>query len=615
MSDKKTRWISFLAIPVMLFFAMEIFYVLSNVEYARIPWIPGFIFCLIILLLMYYLVFGIVGNSYVSTIVISVLLYVLLIANQVKIALSDEPVFLSDFLFLNSTGTFMGILKDSLWQLILRYAILMILLLIAFIFICKYSKKYNYKILNIYQRGTYILLPIAFFVTIFIPTKTISQPILTCFFNIEGRQDSYATTNMGYYFKFGVLSGVYGQYIESRLEEPENYDKNKVIETINNVDISGEDIGGFGQPNIIMIFSESFWNIDNLDEIKFDKQVASNYNKLKDEGKLINMISPSYGGISANVEFEVLTSGSIKFFTKGYIPYMQLFNEDKYFNTPTVIKELENNGYKTHIMSTWEESLFNCYKVYEYFGVDETEYERNQKDAEIKGDRISDKYVGEHIIEAFKDKKEGEKLFYMALTAQAHMPFNKNKYDEYNIDIVDSNLSESENNVIRSYAQGVYDADQQLKAVYDYIQTIDEPTIIVFYGDHLPYLKTESGRDICKKLEYFNTDDDLVNTYRKYNTECLILSNYLDKEDYETKNTDYLGTDLLMPYILNKMDIEVSDYYKWIYTSRHRLPASNLYVTVDIEGNLYNTSELQGEMKECFDLRNQINWRHFVEIE
>ncbi len=615
MNDKKIRWISFLAIPAMLFVAMEIFYVLCNLEYARIIWIPGFIFCLIILLGMYYLVFGIIGNSYVSTIVMSVLLYVLLIVNQIKIALSDEPVFLSDIFFLNSTGTFMGILKDSIGQLILRYAILMILLLVAFVLICKLSKKYNYKILNIYQRGTYILLPLAFFVTIFIPAKTISQPILTCFFNIEGRQDSYATTNMGYYFKFGFLSGVYGQYIESRLEEPKNYDANNVVEALSNVDISDEDTGGFGKPNIIMIFSESFWNIDKLSEVKFDKQVAPNYNKLIEEGKLISMISPSYGGISANVEFEVLTSGSIKFFTKGYIPYMQLYNEDKYFKTPSVINELENNGYKTHIMSTWEESLFNCYKVYEYLGVDETEYRRNLKGAEIKGDRISDEYVGKHIIEAFENKEDDEKLFYMVLTAQAHMPYAKNKYSSYDIDIVKSELTDTEKDVIRSYAQGVYDADRQLKDVYDYIQTIDEPTLIVFYGDHLPYLKTEAGKDISNKLEYFNTNDKLLNTYRKYNTECLILSNYLDKEDYETVDTDYLGTDLLMPYVLNKMDIEVSNYYKWLYTSRHTLPASNLYVTVDKEGNLYNTNKLQGEMKECFELRNQINWRHFVEIE
>ena len=130
MNDKKSKWISFLAIPTMLFSAMEIFYVLSNVEYARIPWVPGFVFCLIILIGIYYLVYGIVGSSYVSTVVMSVLLYVLLIVNQIKIALSDEPVFLSDILFLNSTGTFMGILKDSLWQLILRYAILMILLFV-----------------------------------------------------------------------------------------------------------------------------------------------------------------------------------------------------------------------------------------------------------------------------------------------------------------------------------------------------------------------------------------------------------------------------------------------------------------------------------------------------
>lgn len=615
MSERRKKLITYLGIPSLVYLAMEVFYILSNVEYARIPWIPGFIFCWIIFMAIYYFVYGISGSTYRSTVIVSVFLFVLLIIDQVKIALSDDPVFLNDVLFLNSTGTFMDILKTSLWGLIVRYLLLVILYGVALVWICKLSKKYNCNISGWIFRSANICIPVIFFVLIFLPIKFITDPIMICFFNIEGRQDSYATTNMGYYFKFGFLSGIYGQHIENRLEEPEGYNSEELADVLNNVDLSGEDVGGFGKPNIIMIFSESFWDIDYLEEVKFDKTVAPNFNRLKKEGKLINMISPSYGGISANVEYEMLTSGSIKFFTRGYIPYMQLYRDDKYFKAPSAILELRCNEYKTHITSTWEPSLFNCEKVYQYMGVDKVEYNVDLTDSYEKGGRISDAYVAEHIKDVFKSKKKGEKLFHMTLTAQAHMPFPKDKYSEYDIDIAESKLSDDENDTIRSYAQGVYDADKQLGDVYDYIQTLDEPTLLIFYGDHLPYLKTEDGDDITKHLEYFNTEDELLNAYRRYNTQCLILSNYLEESDYLTEDTDYLGPDMIMPYILNKMDVKISPYYQWLYTTRHDLPASNLMVTVDNQGNLYSTEELSGKQKECFEIRKKMNWDRFILID
>ncbi len=219
--------------------------------------------------------------------------------------------------------------------------------------------------------------------------------------------------------------------------------------------------------------------------------------------------------------------------------------------------------------------------------------------------------MAERLIQELKEKPKDEKLFTMILTAQAHMPFNFDKYEDYDISIVDSKLDPEEEDTIRSYAQGVYDADKQLKEVYDFIQTYEEPTILIFYGDHLPYLKNEKGEDITKKLEYFNTGDSTEDLYRKYHTQCLILTNYDIGED----DIDYMGPDLVMDYLLNNMDLEVSPYYQWLYTTIDKLPASNLYVSVDKNGNKYKTSKLTGTMKDTFDLRRKMNWKYFVEVE
>lgn len=612
MNEKhKSKIHALVTVPFLLFLVFQCYYMLCNITYARIVCIQGLFFSFLLFWGIYMFVFGCMNNVYRTTVLLSAALILFGIVNQLKIAYSDTPVYLSDFFFLNSAGTFMDILKGTIMGIILKYLVIIVAFLTGIVYICKFAKKQNEFSIRKRFRTFYIILPILFMVIISVPNKNISHFMLKTFFSIDERQDNYATTNMGYYFKFGVFGGLYGQNLESRLEEPDGYDPSELEQLVEESCKKKRNSHKFGKPNIVMIFSESFWNIDDMKEVRFDQPVASNFEQLKQKGILVDMISPSYGGISSNVEYEMLTGSSIKFFSSGYIPYMQLYIDDKYNKAPSVIQELKRNGYKTHITSTWESSLFNCKSVYGYFGVDVTEYKEDLKDSYKKGGRISDAYVAERLIQELKEKPKDEKLFTMILTAQAHMPFNFDKYEDYDISIVDSKLDPEEEDTIRSYAQGVYDADKQLKEVYDFIQTYEEPTILIFYGDHLPYLKTEKGEDITKKLEYFNTGDSTEDLYRKYHTQCLILANYDIGED----DIDYMGPDLVMDYLLNNMDLELSPYYQWLYTTIDKLPASNLCVSVDKDGNKFKTSKLTGTMKDTFDLRRKMNWKYFVEVD
>lgn len=104
--------------------------------------------------------------------------------------------------------------------------------------------------------------------------------------------------------------------------------------------------------------------------------------------------------------------------------------------------------------------------------------------------------------------------------------------------------------MILSYAEGINDASVALNKLNDYIQKINKKTVVIFMGDHLPYLSNNKGKNVIDKLDYFNTNDHLINTFRRYNTEAVIISNF--KIDFD--NTNYLSPDLLMPYILNTLE-------------------------------------------------------------
>lgn len=106
---------------------------------------------------------------------------------------------------------------------------------------------------------------------------------------------------------------------------------------------------------------------------------------------------------------------------------------------------------------------------------------------------------------------------------------------------------------------------------------------------------------------YLNNEYDLESVYRQFNTKALILSNY----DLDFGDIKYLSPDLLFTYIMNNMDLELSPFYKWLYTTIEDLPSSNYVVSIDNNGNLYYTLGLEEKMKNTYELREKVQYMLF----
>ena len=606
-NDLKKYIISFFT-PLFIVYIMELYYSCTNFGIITIINNNAMLLELIIIYLIFFILYGLTKKTGKSILILSIIVFLISIINQIKIAFTGEPVFFTDIMYLSSSdeligivhGTFFDTIKEYIIPTLIEFIVLGIIVIVA----SKNEIQINIKKINI----SLMVVPILIITILFLPLQGLNDFTLNYFFEINDRKDYDGnTTNMVYYLRYGILTGMYGQLLENRIGKPKDYNDDKLNDELKKASIYHNN-KKFGRPNIIVVFSESFWDIGQLDEVKFDREVASNFNKLKNEGLFFDMISPSYGGISANVEFEFLTGANTMYFNNGYIPYMQLYTNNKYKNNPSIIKEIRKNGYKTKITTCASPRLFNCGRFYNYLDIDETEYITNVNEVEKKGQYISDKSITDKIINEFNNKEKDEKIFYMTLTMQAHMPYPISKYDNYDIDIVESNLSDKLNETLKSYAQGIYDADKELGRLYEYIKQFEEPTIIIFYGDHLPYL-SNGKEDAMKELNYFNTEDNNLNNFRKYNTQSLILANFEIEQENDIK---YLGPDLLSSYILNNMDIEISDYYKWLYNTKNTIGASNYLVSIDQTGKLYKTNKLEGKLKEMYELRKNMQYKLFI---
>ena len=551
----------------------------------------------------YTLLFSIFFGFFRATLICYIFIFIISLLNLLKATYSGEPLYFSDVNFLGNSSGLLQLVADNISaSVVINFLISAGIFAAILTLIVLLNRKFNFEVKHESSRVAMVVLSCSLLALLFFPNSFTKNLYLKLFFNTDNHVgfDTY-TTNLNFYAKNGFINGMYGVELNSKFTPPSNYDESfldGILQTTADIQFPNT----LGKPNIIVFFSEAYWDIDQLDEVEFNIPVSYNFNNLKNEGEFVNLVSPSYGGLSENVAFELLTGANMNYFPNGYIPVMSLYSRNNSDSIPSFVKELKNNGYTSNII--FGKDYYNSRKAYTTMGFDN--YVELVEPGQLN---VSDEYMTDYLIEQLENDR-GTNNLYVVETIASHMPYTDDKYENFDVEVVNSHLSDNMNSVLKSYAQGIYNADIQLQKLYDYIKNYDEPTIIIFLGDHLPYLDTADKENVIDCLDYFNTDDDLLNNYRLYNTQALMLSNF----NMDLDLPEYLGTDVLFDYLANYLDIELenSSYYKWLLESTRVLPASNKYVSLDADGNLYRTNELDGEMKELYNTKELMQYKFFV---
>lgn len=597
-----------IGIAVSVFTASTIF-IICDIFFKLVTWntystpTESLKFAIPFSVVIYTLLFAITKKTGTATLISYISIFLMSIINELKIVFTSEPLYFSDINFLSKAGDLMQLVTNNVSSaFVWKFVVICTVYLWVLGMIVYLNYMFGIKVESKKIRIPIIVVDLIILLLLFVPNKTTKEFYLKTFFNTDEYVDfdSY-TTNLGFYNRNGFINGMYGTWLNSVFVEPKEYDEEKLNSILASFDGKKKEENKNGKPNIIVIFSEAFWDIDVLEEIEFDKPITSNFNNLKEKGELVNIISPSYGGMSENVSFELLTGGSMNYFSRGYIPIMSLYSRKNSENAPSIIKNLKENGYKTEI--TFGKDYYDSESAYKKIGFDVYD-----EMAEYTTMYDKDQYSISYLINKIR-KKDDNPLFSIMATMEGHMPFAKNKYKEYDISITKSEFSENVNDTLLSYSQGIYNADQQLGVLYEFIQSTDEPTILLFLGDHLPYLYTPDGENVIDELKYFNTENELENNYRLYNPQALILTNY----DCELEIPDYLGTDMLLNCVVNQLDLELEPYYKWLYEVTSDLPGSNRNIAFDKDGKLYNPQEITEEMQEVYDTRRAMQYKLFID--
>lgn len=369
--------------------------------------------------------------------------------------------------------------------------------------------------------------------------------------------------------------------------KPEEYDKDQTIEFITGVGEKIADDAAVIMPeNLIVIMDESFSDLSVLGNIETDDEIIPFFNSLKDK----NRVEMGYlgvhvlGGGTVSTEWEFLTGGNTGLMNLGSIyPYTLLQNKTKQFNYEGICSSLADIGYQTVAMHPDLATNYGRQSVYPllsfqkfyninnyYVGADHVRY------------YVSEESDFDEIIAQYENK-ESDNLFVFNVTIQNHGGYS-DPLDEY--DVTASNIDCDELDV---YLTLIHKTDQALKSLIEYFSEVDEPTMIVFFGDHQPSLPDDFYNDIYGTSERSDEQEE-----KRYVTPYLIWSNY----DRMTYDESYINAGYLEAIVKSEIGLELNQWDRYLLGIMEEYPVVGQYGLFDDDYTFTSYSNLNEKQSE-----------------
>ena len=409
-----------------------------------------------------------------------------------------------------------------------------------------------------------------------------------------------------YYRYYGVVTGFMTNLANLEIDKPDNYSEETVDAILDNVDESRKFSTSplyptsyaattakdeqVKKPTIIYVMNESYWDVSELEQygIKFDTDVSANLHALQQTSAYGRAYSPSFGGGTCDVEFEALTGYSVSFLPSGSKPYQQHVTKPM-FALPSYLK---TQGYQTAAVHCFWAKYWSRDTAYPNLGLDDfisledmhgvTKVRKHYwTSGLVTDDSMADQVIGQY--EKMKASSD-EPVFLHAVTMQNHTNYNKDNYpDDQRVKVLEhpAGMKASTVGALEDFATGIRDADAMLGKLTAYFSQVDEPVILVFWGDH--YNPIDSNYDVYTTTGYAS---DSSADPRLHQTTLLLWSNYSDAQvDLGT-----LAAYDISPVMMNLYGLQQPLYFQFL---NRQLRVASRACTRGVTMNLDGTTTLE----------------------
>lgn len=344
--------------------------------------------------------------------------------------------------------------------------------------------------------------------------------------------------------------------------------------------VKDDDTDVENKPNILFLQLESFIDPTLVEGLEYSQDPVPNYRQLMKEYSSGYLTVPAVGAGTANVEFEVMTGMSVKFFGPGEYPYKSILRETSCETTPYNLRHL---GYSSHAIHNHRGAFYGRNKVFSNMGFDTfTSLEYMNNVMKTPKNWAKDALLTQEILDTL-NSTEGADYIY-TISVQGHGKYPTEQIIEEPAITVTKADNEEQKWAYEYYVNQVYEMDLFVRELTNALSAYDEDVVLVMYGDHLPAL---------------DMTEDTMKNGQLYQTQYIIWDNFgMQKQDkdinaYELTSElfDRLGISVGMMTKYQQNYKGTKDYkenlealtYDMLYGERYIYGQSNPYKPTDLK--------------------------------
>ncbi len=305
--------------------------------------------------------------------------------------------------------------------------------------------------------------------------------------------------NIAYaYLDYGFPYSLSVTILDTGINEPNHYSEQLVSRIIRSEGAVPDTEADEDMPNIVVVQLETFFDVTRVKGLRFSEDPLPNWHALTEEYSSGFYTVPTVGAGTVNTEFETLTGMSLRFFGAGEYPYKGVLKKE---TCESAAYDLAQLGYTAHAVHNNESEFYGRREVYSNLGFNSftpAEYMDTQDDVNENG-WMRDENLITPVGDALDSTENRDFVF--AVSVQPHGAYPEEPVITDPAITVSSAESDERNCQWEYYTNQLYEADRFVADLIRYLEERDEPTVCLFYGDHLPTMGL-SDRDLEKGSIY-----------------------------------------------------------------------------------------------------------------
>lgn len=366
---------------------------------------------------------------------------------------------------------------------------------------------------------------------------------------------------------------------------------------------------------VIMVLSESFSDPTRVPGVKLVADPMPGIRGIESTTTSGLMLSPGYGGGTANIEFQQMTGLSMANFSDSMLsPYQQLVpNRLQFFSFNQMWNQACGSdacsvGFHPYLQGFYLRNVnyqkFGFSHLYTLDSNPQIKHQGAYQGVGGTSETVTDEQAYQNVLDEINDPAGDNRgsQYIELVTMQNHSPYpdvygNSNEFKDDN----DSEVPTDERNAISTYAKGVQRTDQATLDFLDQLDAMNKPITVVFYGDHLPGIYTTASQDPANDLALHETD-------------YFIWSNKASQRSESLTDAKFSSSNYFMAQVAEQTDAKVSPYLALLTVLHERIAAMSKPIAsvadwsvagsptyLDSDGNPINPDALSDEDKQLLE--------------